>query len=1155
MKKFLILAILSAVTLFANAYDFLVDGLCYTITNSYGKTVEVTCRQPYETYLLPEVVSIPDKVTYNGTTYTVISIGRKAFENSDITSVTIPNTVTTIGDEAFASCLVLSNVNIPGSVTTIGYHAFYWCEGLKSISLPNSVTSIGNGAFYWCESLKSISIPNSITVIGSETFFECISLTNVYIPNSVKTIGYKAFSGCTRLSSISLPSSVTTIGAYVCENCIDLTSVTLPNSITTIGDGVFYGCTKLTDVSFPNSVTRISNDMFHDCTGLTSVTIPNSITQIGESAFHGCSSLTNITIPNSVKRIGHEAFCDCSGLTSLAIPNSVSYLGPGAFKNCSGLTSMIIPNSITKIEYEVFSGCTGLKSVTIPNTITTIDEWAFGNCSSLLSVTFPNSLTSIDICAFSNCISLTSVTIPNTVTSISSNAFSNCRNLTTLTLTGFGAWPAVDGLSSIISQIKTLNVGGCVNSLGDFGFAPKTVNCYNETPPTCTSGTFTSYNGALHVPQAATINYFTADYWQNFGNITNDITKKVSLDRTTAALFESDELQITATTSPEGGEISWYSTDTRIATVDETGKVTAKTVGECDIVAEWISTPEVSASCHISVNYPEITLELDKDSLQFNNVGEQETLTATITPQTTGITPTWATSDATVATVDANGVVTATGVGECDIIATVFDKSATCHVIVNATITISLESTSYFIKTSNILTLTPMFDPIETDITVESSDQSVAYARVVRVNNTPANGAEASPSTGTQRVQVVGVSNGTATVTISSVDGKSVPVTCVVTVMDELSVDGLRYICNSDQTATLTFCDDSDSFANNYTGLTSAIIPPTVTADGWTFTVTAIGEKAFYKCTSLTEVVIPPTVKQVGQLAFYNCTGITSINIPASVEQLDYGVFNSCTNLGTITVEAGNPVFDSRDNCNAVIETATNRLVFGTKNTVVPNTVIAIGSNAFSGHINLTSIQIPNSVTTIENGAFYSCKGLTEFTIPASVQSLGRNAFRLCAGLTSMTVPANVTTLGDGVFSNCIKLKTVILGNGIDSIGKEAFDNDKALEHITCQMPDPTAIAYGTDIFKSVSTTKCRLTVPAGTLEAYAAQEPWSAFVNVDQYYNGDLNGDGNVNTGDVSALYRAILNGSTDALYDINGDGNVNTGDVSLLYSLILEN
>ena len=365
-----------------------------------------------------------------------------------------------ICDGAFSRCYSLQSVTIPNSVKSIGDETFSWCDSLQSVTIPNSVKSIGNRAFYWCKSLQSVTIPNSVTSIGDEAFSDCKSLQSVTIPNSVKSIGDEAFSDCKSLQSITIPNSVTSIGDEAFSGCSSLQSVTIPNSVTSIGDKAFSGCTSLQSITIPNSVTSIGDNAFRGCVSLQSVTIPNSVTSIGDGAFSWCVPLKSITIPNSVTSIGDKAFSGCKSLQSVTIPNSVTSIGDEAFSGCKSLQSVTIPNSVTKIGDGAFSGCnicfficnstyfqyddvclfnkdktaivSGIKdrvNYIIPNSVKSIGDGAFSFCESLQSITIPNSVTSIGDKAFSGCSSLQSVTIPNSVTKIGDGAFFKCTHL------------------------------------------------------------------------------------------------------------------------------------------------------------------------------------------------------------------------------------------------------------------------------------------------------------------------------------------------------------------------------------------------------------------------------------------------------------------------------------------------------------------------------------------------------------------------------------------------------------------------------------------------------------------------------------------------------------------------------------------------------
>ena len=426
----------------ARAYDFSAmaptgQTLYYNIVNGEAQVTSQIDSYPFYSYYPSGVLTIPSSVTYNGSTYTVTSIGDYSFYNcNSLTSVTIPNGVASIGGWAFSGCNGLTSVTIPNGVTIINTGAFEYCSSLTSLSIPNGVTSISYGAFSHCSSLTSVTIPNSVISIGYCAFQYCSALSSITIPSSVTTIGDGAFSNCTGLTAIIIPNSITSIGENAFGNCSSLTSIVVDNGntaydsrqncnaiIETATNTLIAGCANTT---IPTSVTSIGNFAFNYCSGLSSITIPNSVTSIGFAAFGHCSGLLSVTIPNSVTTIGEHAFLSCSGLVSVTIQDGVTSIGASAFEHCYSLTTISIPNSVTSIGTTAFRECNSLMSITLPAGITSIEDYTFRDCNNLASVIIPSGVTSIGWQAFKNCISLDTVFLmPVEAPSLGSDAFSN----------------------------------------------------------------------------------------------------------------------------------------------------------------------------------------------------------------------------------------------------------------------------------------------------------------------------------------------------------------------------------------------------------------------------------------------------------------------------------------------------------------------------------------------------------------------------------------------------------------------------------------------------------------------------------------------------------------------------------------------------------
>ena len=387
----------------------------------------------------------------------------------DLTSVTIPNSVTSIGNRAFSSCKGLTSIIIPNSVTSIGGMAFYNCSDLTSVTIGENVESIGAGAFWSCKGITSITIPNSVTSIGEDAFKSCKGLTTVTIGEKVESIHRWAFTGCDALTSVVWNArNCNDYSSYDDPFSSNITSFIFGNKVEHIPARLCYDMNKLSEITIPNSVTSIGEYAFYNCSGLTSVTIPNSVTSIGKSAFSGCSGLTSVTIGEKVESISESAFSGCSGLISVTIPNSVTSIDKDAFKSCSSLTSVTIGEKVDNIGEEAFSGCSGLISVTIPNSVISIGEYAFRSCNDLTSVTIGENVENIGRGAFNQCKSLASVTIPASVTSIGKSAFYYCSGLTSVTIgekvdtIGSYAFKDCRSLTSITWKAKN-----CTNFEGD----------------------------------------------------------------------------------------------------------------------------------------------------------------------------------------------------------------------------------------------------------------------------------------------------------------------------------------------------------------------------------------------------------------------------------------------------------------------------------------------------------------------------------------------------------------------------------------------------------------------------------------------------------------------------------------------------------------
>ena len=526
-----------------------------------------------------------EAATYRIYTYEVSSDNKVTITDCDQSAegaITIPSKidgkpVTSIGDGAFRCCDGLTSITIPDSVTSIGYSAFEDSIGLTSINVAsnNNCFSSNNGVLFnkkkteligypEGKSQTSYTIPNSVTSIGKRAFIYCSSLTSITIPDSVTSIGEDAFWGCAGLTSITIPNSVTSIGDDAFKDCTGLKSITIGNSVTSIGGGAFYNCTGLTSITIPNSVTSIGYAAFFDCTGLTSIIIPNSVTSIGNLTFNGCSSLTSITIPNSVTSIGYDAFSGCSSIISVSIGNSLTDIPNNAFARCGKLTNVKLGNSVTSIGIEAFYDCNSLTSIIIPDSVVSIERGAFIYCENLKSVTIGSGVTKIDDNAFLDCNNLKDVYYPGTEAQWKKIAIGNSNTPLTNATIHFNWKPCTHKWSAWKTVIEpTFDSEGLEKRI--------CAKCGAEETRV--------------VPKLVPV------------KVTG-----VKLNKSSKSLTIGDTFTITATVKPGNAtdkSVTWSSSNTSVATVDENGVVTAVSEGTATITAT--ASNGVKADCTVTV--------------------------------------------------------------------------------------------------------------------------------------------------------------------------------------------------------------------------------------------------------------------------------------------------------------------------------------------------------------------------------------------------------------------------------------------------------------------------------------------------------------------------------------------------------------------------
>ena len=259
----------------------------------------------------------------------------------------------------------VANIVVPEGIETIEPRAFERCRALTSLTLPDTLTFIGECAFGSCSSLKSISLPDNITSVKKDTFEYCYNLTSLKLPKFLKSIGNNAFLSCSCLTELNLPDTVTNIGTGAFFGCRHITSLKLPRAMTILRPRVFSNCSGITLLEFSPNLILVSEEAFRDCRGITSLSLPRSVTHIGQSAFSKCTGLTLLELPQGIMSIGDGAFSSCYNLTSLSLPNSLTKIGKMSFFGCTALTSLTLPRTLTikNIGDNAFQQCINLSSI------------------------------------------------------------------------------------------------------------------------------------------------------------------------------------------------------------------------------------------------------------------------------------------------------------------------------------------------------------------------------------------------------------------------------------------------------------------------------------------------------------------------------------------------------------------------------------------------------------------------------------------------------------------------------------------------------------------------------------------------------------------------------------------------------------------------
>ncbi len=997
---------------------FEVDGLYFDIINQEKHTLElINGNSKYSGDIV-----IPQTVTYNDSTFIVVGIGKSAFTDCDNLSSITSGAIEPF--KAYSGTFEGVDKNIPVYVPKGSVNAYrtadYWSEftniieisqfdvsGIKYRIIDNvnmSVAVESNTNKYEGDILIPQTViyngtTYNVTTISEYAFADCIGMTSVTIPESVTSIEDYAFEGCTALYEVRVNSTTPpavrentfvgidkTIAVYVvdinsynlyinAEHWNDFTNikVALYNYSKFELDGIYYNVTDIDcgtlAVTYKGNWSGEFNNYVGDIIIPATVSFGGyefQVTSIGDDAF-AYNLITSVNIPNSVTSIGYQAFASCWNLITVNIPESVTTIPFGMFNGCSTLKSLVIPEGVTSIEDNAFYGCVGLTSLVIPQNVNYIANNAFQGCINLISIEVDKDNTVYD--SRENC---------NAIIQTESN--------------------------TLICGLKSTIIPGSVEEIGDYAF----------------SGTELS---SIIIPEG--VKYIRQ------GAFSECKLKSVSIP---SSVIQIDDAAF---------NVGYFDNSSFEFIIPLK-----------EIIVNNQTPPAISSFAFSFYDATETPLYVPMESVESYKSADGWSVFTNVLP------------------------IADTEIGAKFEVENIYYK-----VTANNEVTVTFEGNSYDAvqdEYSGEVYIPHTVTYNGTIYTVTSIDNYAFRGcndiTLLRLESTKPPLANENTFDGVDRTLPIYVLEGCAKTYITAnyweeftniVESASLPDYCkfeadgiyyTVTAQKEsvaVSLAGLYYseenyleyykgdivipstVSYRGYTYDVTSIE-GDAFRAS-SQLTSIVIPESVTSIGWNAfngctglrsvslpnSITEIGPNVFEGCTALTEITIPENVTSIGYMAFSN-TNLTSIFIPQGVSYIEWA-FMGCSALTSIIVDENNPYYNSRDNCNAIIETASNTLIVGCKNTIIPNSVTSIGRQAFWECTDLAEISIPNSVTQIEYGAFTSCTGLTSVKIPDNIVSIGDLAFQNCSNLRDVAIPSTITTIGWCAFRGCDNLSTFII--------------------------------------------------------------------------------------------------------------------------------
>ncbi len=1038
--------------------------LYYNIIDADNHYVEVICPQlSWSGFTKPTgTLALPETVTYNDETYTLTSIGYAAFYNcTGITTMTMPATVTNIGNYAFCQCSSLSgSLDLPEGLTNIGYEAFYPCKFTGTINIPASVTTIDNYAFYQCghetlgmnvniagnptegtvikgaafreSKVKQLSLGEGVTSIGSYAFQNCSRLnTDLVIPSTVTAINGEAFYGCTALPSVSIEAGYIGSGAFY--GCSALQTANLGDGITFIGSEAFYGCSLLHEVTIGEAVTHTGDRVFWDCPNLETVHF---------NATH-CSPMYSIIVDGdntyyrSIFNSGH-AMSGYPAISTLTIGDNVTYIPDYAFYGILQSGPLTIPDAVTHIGKKAFYGWTYLTEVTIGEGVTRVRDEAFWKCPALTTVHFNAT----------NCIYMeTTYVIDSTHTEMrsvfnSGTTQSTKPAITTLTI-GSNVTRFPDYAFRNANTITTaLNIPASVTMIGDSAF----YYCYGipslsfaESAQLDTIGKGAFYNcrfsGAINIPASVTLIGEKAFYWcGNTDGITVNIAGNTS-EGTVIQDYAFYHTPVTSLTLGEGISTIGYSAfyhceqlNTGLTIPNSVTSIGGNAFCSCTqlpsvTIGDGVTTLGQNAFSGCSA-LQELSLGMELITIgqyAFQNCANlQSPLVIPASVTTIGVGAFYGCSQIPSLTLPE-------GLTTIGLIA--FRNCTAIDGTVTIPTTVTMVGDGAFYDCSGIDEIVSLrLEP--------------ATAGANTFTNVPAD------------IPVL-VSNGSMTDYMAATGWSHF--TNYVQKIPDFSIGGIYYEITDDteghRTVKVTYPGTyQDPWGYHVKPVNDITIPDTVTMWGHDYAVTAIGDHAFSGCGDLLGVNMPATITSIGYQSFYGTAiGNSSfpLVIPEGVTEIGEQAFWDCPDLTTVYFNAVNCTKMHSTYSNGTYNYNASVFNSGVDQTTYPVIdYLVIGDNvtnipdfAFTRAPIHNTLTIPASVTHIGTSAFYYCTGMhyVMFAEGSQLTDIGSSAFSYCTSLVSLDLPEGLVSIGVSAFHSCCSCIEVSIPSSVTSIGMLAF--------------------------------------------------------------------------------------------------------------------